>query len=195
MTEEVLGVVLAGGASRRMGRDKAALALGGRPLLAWVVAALRAAFAEVVVIGPQERAALVPGVAIVPDAFPGQGPLGGIATALGHSGGARIFVAACDMPFLDPALARRLATLAPEAAAVVPRSARGLEPLCACYGRACLPVALALLARGELALSGLLVGVAARIVAPGEWMPHDPAGRSLLNVNTVEEWAAARAFL
>ncbi|HEV2237538.1 MAG TPA: molybdenum cofactor guanylyltransferase [Ktedonobacterales bacterium] len=195
MSDDVLGVVLAGGASRRMGHDKAALMLGGRPLLAWVVEVLRAAFAEVAVIGPLERAALVPGVSIVRDEYPGQGPLGGIATALAHSGGGRIFVAACDMPFLDPALVRYLAELAPEAAAVVPRSVRGIEPLCGCYGPACLPVARALLARGELALLGLLGALPTRIVAPAEWQVYDRSGRSLLNVNTPEDWAAARAFL
>lgn len=192
MSEAVTGVVLAGGASRRMGRDKAALDLGGRPLLAWAVDALRAAFDEVVVVGPAERATLVPNVPVVADAYPGQGPLGGIATALRQLGAGRIFVAACDMPFLSPALARYLAELAPEAAAVVPRTERGIEPLCGCYGRACLPVAEDLLARGELAMAGLLAQVGARIVAPEEWGLHDITGRSLLNVNTVAEWEAAR---
>jgi molybdopterin-guanine dinucleotide biosynthesis protein A len=195
MSSEAVGVVLAGGASRRMGRDKAALMLAGRPLLAWVVDALWAAFGEVMVIGPAERAALVPNVPIVPDTYPGQGPLGGIATALSHSRGARSFVVACDMPFLRPELARYLAMLAPDALAVVPRSDQGLEPLCACYGRACLPVAEALLGRGELALSGLLAGVAACVVEPDEWCAYDPTGRSLLNVNTPAEWAAARTIL
>ena len=193
---EVLGVVLAGGASRRMGRDKAALELHGRPLLAWVVEVLRAAFEGVVVVGPPERSALVPGVQVIADAFPGQGPLGGIATALRHTNGGRVFIAACDMPFLRPALARYLATVAPGAAACVPRSDRGLEPLCACYGPACLPVAEALLAEGDLALSTLLARVDAYVVEPDAWRTHDQAGRSLVNVNTPLEWEAARqAFL
>jgi molybdopterin-guanine dinucleotide biosynthesis protein A len=192
----VLGVVLAGGASRRMGRDKAALELRGRPLLAWVVEALSAAFGGVVVVGPPERSALVPGVQVVTDAYPSQGPLGGIATALRHASSGRVFVAACDMPFLQPALARYLTTVAPDAAACVPRSARGVEPLCACYGHACLPVAEALLAEGDLALAALLVRIDARIIEPEEWRTHDPSGRSLVNVNTPVEWEAARrAFL
>ncbi len=192
----VLGVVLAGGASRRMGRDKATLGLGGRPLLAWGVEALRAAFGAVVVVGPPERAALVPGVLVIPDAFPGQGPLGGMVTALRHASGGRIFVAACDMPFLQPAVARYLAEVAPEAEACVPRSERGIEPLCGCYAGTCLPVAEALLARGERAMAHLLARVAARIVEPAEWRVHDAEGRSLVNVNTPAEWAAAqRGFL
>jgi molybdopterin-guanine dinucleotide biosynthesis protein A len=189
---EVLGVVLAGGASRRMGCDKAALELNGRPLLAWVVEALRAAFGGVVVVGPPERAALVPGERIVPDAYPGQGPLGGIATALRHAGGVRVFVAACDMPFLQPALARYLSTVAPDAAACVPRSDHGVEPLCGRYGHRCLPVAEALLAEGDRALAALLARVDARIVEPDEWRAHDPSGRSLVNLNTLAEWETAR---
>jgi molybdopterin-guanine dinucleotide biosynthesis protein A len=192
MSDTVLGVVLAGGASRRMGQDKAALELAGRPLLAWVVAALRDAFASVVVVGPPERAALVPGVAVVADAYPGQGPLGGIATALRHAGGGRIFVAACDMPFLRPELARHLAMLAPDAAAVVPRSERGIEPLCACYGNACLPLAESLLTNGHRAVQDLLARVAVREVEPEAWSAFDAEGRSLVNVNTPEELDTAR---
>jgi molybdenum cofactor guanylyltransferase len=196
MSDGVLGVVLAGGASRRMGRDKAALELAGRPMLAWVVDALREAFGALVVIGPPERAALVPDAPIIADAYPGQGPLGGIATALRHADGGRVFVSACDMPFLRPALARHLATLAPQAAAVVPRSQRGLEPLCASYGIACLPIAEQLLANGNHAVTDLLARTPVRIVEPAEWRAWDASGRSMVNVNTPEEFEAARrAFL
>jgi molybdopterin-guanine dinucleotide biosynthesis protein B/molybdopterin-guanine dinucleotide biosynthesis protein len=71
-----------------------------------------------------------------------------------------------------------------------------LEPLCACYGQACLPVAEALLAGGDLALAALLARVDTRVVEPGEWHTHDLVGRSLVNVNTPAEWEAVRrAFL
>ena len=195
MSSDTLGVVLAGGASRRMGRDKAALELHGRPLVAWVTDALRSAFREVVIVGPAHRAELVPEVPIIADAFPGQGPLGGIATALAHAGPRRVFVAACDMPFLSTALARYLASVGLEAAAVVPRSERGMEPLCAAYGHSCHQVAKELLAGGDPSMADLLARVTVRVVEPEDWRGHDPSGRSLVNLNTPEEWEAARRGL
>ncbi|HEX9413269.1 MAG TPA: molybdenum cofactor guanylyltransferase [Ktedonobacterales bacterium] len=185
------GVVLAGGASRRMGQDKAALVLGGETLLARVVRLLRAATPEVFVIGPAERTLLVPGIPVVPDAQAGTGPLGAIATALAQATTDYVFVAACDMPFLRPGLVRYLAALASDFGVTVPRSARGLEPLHAVYARSCLPVIAAMLAERAYAVGGLCARVPTRIVEPEEWSAHDPAGLSIMNVNTPAEWRAA----
>ncbi|HEU0230989.1 MAG TPA: NTP transferase domain-containing protein, partial [Burkholderiaceae bacterium] len=69
----VYGLVLAGGASRRMGRDKAALELDGEPLLRRAVARLRLALAEVIVVGAPTFAPLVPETRIVADDWPGRG--------------------------------------------------------------------------------------------------------------------------
>lgn len=189
----VLGVVLAGGASQRMGRDKAALVLAGETLLARVVRLLRAALGGVVVVGPPERAALVPGVRVVPDAAPGQGPLGAIATALDALNTPAIFVAACDMPFLRPALVAYLAGLAPSHDAVVPRTDHGTEQLCAVYGRGCLPAIAAQLAAGERAIAPLYARVRTRFVAPEEWCAHDPDGASFRNLNTPDDWRRAQS--
>jgi molybdopterin-guanine dinucleotide biosynthesis protein A len=102
------GAALAGGQSRRMGQDKAALAIGGQPLLARVVARLQMVTPQVRVIGAVERAALVPGVPVVPDLRPGCGPLGGIYTALRTTSAPYVLVVGCDMPFLNAALLRHL---------------------------------------------------------------------------------------
>lgn len=186
---QVMGVVLAGGASRRMGRDKAALPLDGETLLARVVRLVRAALGSALVVGPLERAALVPGVRVVPDAQPGQGPLGAIATALSVVNEPYIFVVACDMPFLNPALVAYLARLAPGFDAVVPRTAWGTEQLHAVYGRACRAAIAAQLATGERAVAPLYTHVHTRYVAPEEWMAYDPDGTSFRNVNTPDDWA------
>jgi molybdopterin-guanine dinucleotide biosynthesis protein A len=185
------GVVLAGGASRRMGQDKAALVLGGETLLARVVRLLRAATPEVFVVGPAERTLLVPGIPVVPDAQSGTGPLGAIATALAQATTDYVFVAACDMPFLRPGLVCYLADLASDFGVTVPRSERGLEPLHAVYARSCLPVIVAMLAERAYAAGGLCARVPTRIVEPAEWSAHDPAGLSMMNVNTPTEWRAA----
>src|SRR5690606_24867161 len=94
-----LGVVLAGGLSRRMGRDKATLALAGRSLLDRSIDALIAAGLPVLVVG---RSALARGdVQACEDDEPGRGPLAGLATALRRAQGAPIVAVPCDVPDLD----------------------------------------------------------------------------------------------
>jgi molybdopterin-guanine dinucleotide biosynthesis protein A len=188
---EATGVVLAGGASRRMGRDKAALMLDGEPLLARVVRRLGVVTSEVLVVGPAERAALVPEVRVVPDARVGMGPMGGIYTALLAAHTERIFVAACDMPFVKPALVRYLLGLAKGYAVVVPRTERGTEQMHAVYTKACLGALEVCMAAGELAVARLYGRVATREVERGEWEAYDAAGESMVNVNTEGEWEEA----
>jgi molybdenum cofactor guanylyltransferase len=97
----LVGIVLAGGASRRMGRPKATLEVDGVPLVARVIAALRAAgIDDVVVVGGDPTELERAGVAPHPDDHPGQGPVGGILTALDAFDG-DLLVAACDLPDLD----------------------------------------------------------------------------------------------
>jgi molybdopterin-guanine dinucleotide biosynthesis protein A len=191
---EVTGVVLAGGASRRMGRDKAALVLEGETLLARVIRRLESATREVVVVGSPERTQLAPGARVVPDARPGLGPLGGIYSGLLASTTPYAFVVACDMPFLNPALVWYLLGLAEGYDAVVPRTTRGTEQLHAVYGRTCLPALAARLDAGELAVVGLYDSIRVRVVEPAEWAPYDPDGRSMLNVNTPAEWEHVRTL-
>lgn len=92
------GVVLAGGASRRMGRDKALLEVGGRPLVLAAVDALAAAGAtEVFVVGGDAPALTALGLVVVADDHPGEGPLGGLVTALGVVGCDRLVLLSCDL--------------------------------------------------------------------------------------------------
>jgi molybdopterin-guanine dinucleotide biosynthesis protein A len=137
----VTGVVLAGGASARMGRSKAALELRGEPLLRRVVRRLRLALPNVLVVGPPDLATLVPDATVLPDLTLGTGPLGGLHTALRAVTTPWVFVVACDMPFVAPALVRamaRLATVHADADAVALRTTHGVEPLHAVYQRSCL---------------------------------------------------------
>lgn len=199
----VIGVALAGGASRRMGRDKASLSIAGEPLLGRSVARLRRALAEVIVVGTPALAPLVPMTRIVPDAWPGRGPLGALATALDalHALDALdaadaewVLLVACDMPFIQPALLREIARLAlttPDVDAVAPRGPRGLEPLHAAYHRRCLPLAIARLSGADVSLQGLLAALRVREVSAEVTQRLDPTGYSTFNANTPEEWSRA----
>src|SRR5579875_3832675 len=115
------GAVMAGGKSSRLGRDKALLTIDGETLLARALRCVASVTAEQLVIGPPERAAQAPGVRVVPDAYPGSGPLGGIYSALQAASHDSVLVVACDMPFLNGALLAYLLTLAPGYDVVLPK--------------------------------------------------------------------------
>jgi len=147
--EEVLGAVLAGGGSRRMGRDKALMELEGQTLMARAVAVLEMVLAEVVVVAPRRQRYADLQVALVPDVHPGLGPVGGMHAALLHGAGRSVFVLACDMPFVTSDLVRWILGsrpfMAPEgfaasrARARVVRDRHGAQPLCGLYSGGCLP--------------------------------------------------------
>ena len=98
-----LGVVLAGGRSQRMGVDKARLLWRGRTLLEHATGMLREAGCSRVLVSGD-----YPGYACVPDQFPDRGPLGGLASIVGHAGEARWLVVAIDQPLLDASMLRAL---------------------------------------------------------------------------------------
>ncbi len=195
MVWQVSGAVLAGGQSRRMGSDKAALLIEGEPLLRRTVRVLRSITADVAIIGPPERAALVPDVPILPDRWPHQGPLGGIATALQSLAGEAVLVVGCDMPFLNLALLRYLIALAPAYDAVVVRAGGETHPLHAVYQHRCLPALEEQLLAGDLQVQHFLRGVAVHVVEGVELDRLDPQHLSTFNANTPEEWEKALHLL
>lgn len=192
----VTGVVLAGGQSRRMGRDKALLQVNGETLLARTVRLVATATHGVLVVGRTAGEMPTPDVRAVRDDEPGRGPLGGIATALRTIRTERAFVVGCDMPLLQPVLIRFLVALDHDWDAVVPRTLYGPEPLHAVYARSCLPIVETCLREGERSVTALLAHVRTRYVEPAEWSPYDPEGLSFLNANTPDEWRriVARTF-
>ena len=150
----VLGVVLCGGSSRRMGRDKARVELAGRPLLAWALGALEGVVDEVVLASgsPPRYAEL--GLEEVADTRPGAGPLAGLETALRTArrrGHAHVALLACDMPRARPELLRALLERARRDGldALTLCTARGVEPLFGIYSVRCSSAVTAALEAGE----------------------------------------------
>lgn len=127
MFRRISAAVLIGGASRRMGRDKATLRWRGRPLVEHVLARLRGRFAEVLLIGAHPT---LPGL---PDVLGPRCNLVGIHSALSRARCPRVFVVGCDMPFVDAGLVGRLARR--RADVVVPVSPDGPQPLHALWSR------------------------------------------------------------
>jgi molybdopterin-guanine dinucleotide biosynthesis protein A len=129
--------ILAGGHARRLGGvNKATLTIGTTAIVDRQLAVLRTVATDVFVVGRDDPAWTARGLRVVADEIPDAGPLGGIYSAIRHSRSDRTLVVACDMPNLSRTLLQRLAAVT-DADLVIPRSARGFEPLCAIYSRAC----------------------------------------------------------
>ncbi len=187
----VAGVVLAGGhASRMGGRDKAFAAVEGEPIAVRAVRIFRSLFAQVLVSTnrPERFAGL--DVQTVADQFPGCGPLAGIHAALLASRYPHVFVAACDMPGLDPEVIRFLLGRVGSAEAVVPCWDGDVEPLHAVYAVGALREIEAHLRAGQNAVRDVLRRLRVDYVSEAEMRAVRGAARSLTNVNTPEELAA-----
>jgi molybdenum cofactor guanylyltransferase len=183
----VTGVVLLGGASRRYGSDKAMALHDGVPMVSRMTQMLQSAGLEpVVTVGGPDRDV---GVEHWPDDYPGEGPLGGLLTALRRVPSPLAVVVACDLPYLASGSARLLVRGARRHStldAVVARTDR-LEPLCGCYRVvSCLTAAETVFASGERSLQGFLRAIKIHSVVLA-----DP--RELRNVNRPSDHLAWEA--
>lgn len=186
--------MLLGGASSRMGRDKASLPIGGVAGATRIARLLDGCFEDTLLVGgtPPPDA---PGrrVADPPDAP--ACALRGLVAALSAARAPRLVAIATDLPLVTPDLVLGLIAY-PEAAAVAPRRDGFAQPLCAVYRVAdVLPVARERLAAGRLSLHGLLDAVETRYLEGDDLAALDPDGRALLNLNTPEDHARAEALL
>lgn len=176
-------MVLAGGSSSRLGADKGLVRVDGLPLVAWLPARLGELFSPVLLVVDRPNRYAVP-IRQVVDAAPGAGPLAGLAAGLAGLATPAAFACACDMPLLRPALLARLGAAIEGHDLAIPQRAGRLEPLCAVYAAACLPMMQRLLADGRLRAGGIAAEVRTRVLAEAEWRDVDPDGDSFLSINT-----------
>ncbi len=181
--DDVTGVLLAGGKSRRMGYDKAYIEIDGQPLLTRSLDLLCRCFATVLIAG--DRQDLVrPNIPAIPDIYPGSA-LGGIYTGLQSARTGWIFVAPCDMPFPDARILKLMINQRVGYDAVVPRTPKGYEPVFALYHKNCLPHMEALLQQHQYRILDFYQRIKIHYL---DWqqMP-DGWERALLNINTPEQ--------
>jgi molybdopterin-guanine dinucleotide biosynthesis protein A len=185
----VAAAVLAGGASRRMGRDKATMPVGGVELAATVLAAAARVAHPVALVAPEGHPARRLAARVVTD--PGQGPLAAPAAALAALDAGHVLVLAGDHPGLRVELLGHLVGLAPRGEVVACRRGPRLEPLVAVYQRVpALAAARARLAGGGGSLLGLLDALRAVVVEELEWRALDPDGRSFVDLDDPADLAA-----
>ena len=187
--------ILAGGRSTRMGQDKAMLEIDGMTMIDRAIDLVRRAGVEPVVVGSFGENPRTLSARVIPDDWPGAGPLGGIATALRETRAPWNLVMACDMPYLT---AEWLGFLmghasASKADAVVPRNKNGAEPMCAMYHQ-----------RAEMAIRGALENGIRRVteglaqlrveyVEREEWKGFDSEGLLFKNMNEPADHEEAKA--
>ena len=171
-----------------MGRDKALLPFHGVPLARRVAQALSVSAGRVFLVGSPEQLAAV-GIPVVPDVYPGEGPLGGILTALLHTTSDWNFICACDMPSLGNGVVEGLFRAAEQSDAeiVLPYDAAGRpQPLCAVYHRSVLGTVQAAFDRGIRKITAGLEGVRTAAAQVEDI-------NAFQNVNTPADWAAYAA--
>jgi len=185
---ELAAAILAGGRARRMdGVNKGTLVLGRTAIVDRQLETLGAVTRDIFVVGRRDPAWTSRGLRVIPDEIPDAGPLGGIYTAIVRSPCERTLVIACDMPCLSGAFLRELAAVR-DADLVIPRHARGYEPLCAIYSRACAADIRERLARGMNEASRLPAGVRVTEV--------DVDNEAFfVNVNTPHDYERARGLI
>jgi len=197
VSDGVIGAVLAGGLGRRIGGDKASLAVGAQTLVRHAVDALRLARLPVVlVLRPGQPTPLTShAVAIVRDEIEHAGPLGGLQALLSWLPTEWALVVACDQPFVAPRLlSELLAETHRDIDILCGQPGSALEPFPGLYRRTCLPVINAMLAGGTRSVQDLLARVRVDVLSLQRVRRWDPELLSYLNVNTPDDLARARTI-
>jgi molybdopterin-guanine dinucleotide biosynthesis protein A len=190
-----MGFVLAGGKSSRMGagpgNDKAFLEFGGQTLLDRALAVMDTVCDRVAIVGDPAKFANYD--LVVADIFPGCGPLAGIHAALVHSSTELSLMLAVDMPFVSWELLAFLFATAEKIDAIVtvPRSSKGLQPLCAVYRRDFSMVAEQALRAGKYKIDAAFTSVSVRVIEEGELAAAGFSEQIFFNVNTPQDRLAA----
>jgi molybdopterin-guanine dinucleotide biosynthesis protein A len=187
----MIGIVLAGGESRRMGRNKAFLELEGIPLVEHVLRTFRGIFPKVMIVSSDPAAYRSYDAMVVADEIDKPGPLTGIYSGLLHSTDEHNFIAACDMPFLHPGLISYMAGLVKGQDIVVPVVDGRVEPLHAIYSTGLLPFIEKKLSEDARQIQGIFSEARVRYVTEKEIARYDPEQRSFRNINTPEEYKEA----
>jgi molybdenum cofactor guanylyltransferase len=191
----VTGVILAGGKSRRMGRDKAFLPFGQGLLIERVIEVIQQVTADVMLITNSPEQYQRFGLPMFTDVIPDAGSLGGIYTGLVSAKVPYSLCLACDMPFVKPDFLRFLCDTADQADVVIPRNAEDFQPLCAIYAQACREPIRQRIEAGRLKITGFFDQVHVRVIEDELLTRFDPHDMMFFNANTPEEYAKAQRML
>jgi molybdopterin-guanine dinucleotide biosynthesis protein A len=190
----VTGLVIAGGKSRRLGIDKRFIDIGGRTCIQRVLDAYQGIFDEILIAADAVEPFQSLGVRVVVDLIPGMATLGGLYTGLHYAAGERVFAAAADMPWINPAAIRLVLDRAASGDIAIPDVEGQLQPMHAVYSKACLPPLRALVEAGTLKVQDLCNCPELRVhrIPQSAFTAVDPELRSFFNINTPDDLARAK---
>ena len=194
MIMEVTCAILAGGKSKRMGRDKALIPVGDRALLSRVYAVAEEVFSDILVLSNLHTHLDKVRGPIVKDVIPRQGPMIGIVSALLYARTPYVFVLACDMPFLRKEAIEYVLTAARGEDIVIPKTEKGFEPLHALYNRSCISPLLSAIERGRMKIPDIFPLLSVKVVEGKEVFASQ--GLSIFtNINTEEDLSRAQSLI
>jgi molybdenum cofactor guanylyltransferase len=201
ISPQISGFVQAGGGSKRFGSDKALSVLGGKTMLARTTELVRLVCGNVRIVAVAGKYEQVP-AEILSDRWPGEGPLGGILTALAEiSSNAKTpawsLMIGCDMPFLTRDWLAYLCERATrsEADVVFAESQVGWEPLCACWNSNVLQEVQNAFDGGVRKVTEAMKRIRREVLDETEWKRFDTEGRLFWNMNTPEDFAEAQRIV
>lgn len=186
-------MVLAGGASSRMGRDKALLELDGQPMIEIIVDQMEEICSEVLIVAKDRRRYAGLDAPVILDRFSNVGALAGLHAGLEAASYEISLAVGCDMPFLNPDLLKAFVRWAKGYDVTLLKRGAYVEPLHAAYRRTCLPAMEDVIRAGQRRIISFFPQVRVHYITPAQVAPFDPALRSFRNVNTPEEWQAAKS--
>ncbi|HHW07455.1 MAG TPA: molybdenum cofactor guanylyltransferase [Clostridia bacterium] len=188
-------IILAGGKSSRMKRDKAFVTVGNQPLIERIIDKVKNDFQEIIVVTNRPGAYDYLQVKVVSDLIPGLGPLSGMHAGLICSTSNYNLVVACDMPFVSTQLASLMLEEAPGYDVVAVRTADGLQPLHGIYGKDCIPVIETALKGEARKITHIYPYLNVKVIEAEKLAAWGITGEVFFNVNTPEDLERANSIV
>ncbi len=186
-TNDFTGIILSGGKSARMGKNKAFIEVEGIPIINRIYALFKKLFNEVIIVTNEKESFANFDAKIYADILPNRGVLGGLYTGLFFSSYEHSFCVACDMPFLRKSVIEFLISKRSNYDVIVPKIKNALEPLHAIYSKRCLEPIRKVLEQGRYKVIDFYPMVKVKIIEEREFSAMDPMKESFINVNTPDE--------
>jgi len=193
--DHTAGVILAGGLSKRYGKNKAFLKIGGIRLIDRITEEMKSIFERVILVTNEKKDYEYLGIPMVEDLIKGLGPMGGIYTGLMSISDQAGFFVACDIPFINGQLIRYMVDIRDSHPAVVPLVDNEIEPLHAVYARSCLGPIMNLIDSKHYQVRLFYDQIPVRYVKEDEIRKFGSPSRAFLNINTPDEFTRIQSLI
>jgi molybdopterin-guanine dinucleotide biosynthesis protein A len=189
LIQDCTGIILAGGENRRMPVLKAFIKINGKKIIERNLTIFKRLFKEVFIVTNQPNLYVYLGIPLLGDIYTIRGPMTGIFTSLVNASHHWVFVTACDMPFINPALIRHITSQRNGHDAVLPQLKDTSEPLFACYSKRLIPSMEKAILSGRTSLQDFLTNKRVKYILEKEIRKIDHKRASFININTPEDAA------